>query len=79
MSSSLPGSREWLRCAKIVQYLGEIKLARGRMTLPVIHSLWQSGTRNSYLDGLNAATGLVIIGILTFGRGDKQGPAAFAS
>jgi hypothetical protein len=63
----------------ILQYLGEIKLARGRMTLPVLHSLWQSGPRNLHLDGFNAATGLAISGILTFGRGDEQGSAVFAS
>ena len=79
MPLSLPGSKECLRCAKIVQYLGEIKLARGRMTLPVIHSLWQTSPRNIHLDGFNAATGLLISGILTFGRGDEQGPAALAS
>ena len=79
VSSSLPGFKKWLRCAKIVQYLGEIKLARGRMTLPVLHSLWQSGTRNIHLDGFNAATGLAISGIQTFSSGDKQGSAAFAS
>ena len=55
------------------------KDAECRMTLPVIHSLWQTGPRNIHLDGFNAATGLVISGILTFGRGDEQGPAAFAS
>jgi hypothetical protein len=79
VSSSLPESKEWLRCAKIVQYLGEIKLARGRMTLPVIHSLWQSSTRNSNLDGLNAAPGLAISGILTFSGGDEQSSTVFAS
>ena len=67
------------RGAIIVQYLGEIKLARGRMTLPVIHSLWQSGTRNIHLDGFNEATGCAISGILTFGGGDEQGPAVLAS
>ena len=74
-----PGSKEWLRFAKIVWHLGEIKLACGRMTLPVMHALRQTGPRNLHLDGFNAATGLLIGGILTFGRGDEQGPAAFAS
>jgi hypothetical protein len=45
----------------------------------VILSLWQPGPRNLHLDGFNATTGLAISGILTFGRGDKQGLAVFSS
>ena len=51
----------------------------GRVTLPVILSLWQSCPRNSNLDGFNAATGLLICRILTFRGGDEQGAVVFAS
>jgi hypothetical protein len=54
-------------------------LFRDRMILPVIHSLWQSRSRNLHLDSFNTASGLAISGILTFGGGDEQGPAIFAS
>ena len=71
MSVSLPGFKAWLRRAKILQYVGKIKLTRGRITLPVRPSLWQPGPRNLHLNGFNAAMGLLISGILTFGRGDE--------